>query len=127
MQLDPLNHDTQATTSDPNLHLLQPALPHYEQVEQENTSDNSSDQQPWQVRPGVAQISDIEPVLQDRHISGLYKLAEWNVNGIASTRNPYYTTFKLNVMTNLYHDFYILPEIHCLPSQTFVINNYTLR
>ena len=28
MQLDPLTHDTQAPSSDPNLHLLQPALPH---------------------------------------------------------------------------------------------------
>ena len=41
MQLDPLNQEMQAPSSDPNLHMLQPALPHYEQVEQENTSDNS--------------------------------------------------------------------------------------
>ena len=41
MQLDPMNQETQAPTSDPNIHLLQPALPNYEHVEQENTSDNS--------------------------------------------------------------------------------------
>ena len=29
-------------------------------------------------------------------------------------------------MSSLYHDFYILPETHCLPNETFVISNYTV-
>ena len=48
------------------------------------------------------------------------------MNGIKSTRNPYYTTFKLNVISSLCNDFYILPETHWLPNKTFVISNYTV-
>ena len=29
-------------------------------------------------------------------------------------------------MTTLYYDFYILPEIHCLPNETIEIDNYTV-
>ena len=64
--------------------------------------------------------------LPNQHIAGLYRVAEWNINGFFSKRNNDYMEFKLNVMYNVYHDFFILPETHCLPDETIEIENYTL-
>ena len=63
---------------------------------------------------------------QDRHISGLYRVAEWNLCGFKSARNPYYTVFKQNVVNSFYHDFYICPETHCLNDENVEFDNYTV-
>ena len=35
-------------------------------------------------------------------------------------------TFKKNVVSSLYHDFYIFPETHCLVDEKVEFENYTV-
>ena len=59
-------------------------------------------------------------------IKSNYTIAEFNINGWLTTKNPYYLDFKQNVIKFVNADFYIFPETHCLPHQKVEIDNYTL-
>jgi hypothetical protein len=53
-------------------------------------------------------------------------IGTWNTNGFYSVRNPYYLTFKLNVIKYLYFDILVIPEHHCLNDQSIEIDNYQI-
>ena len=55
-----------------------------------------------------------------------YTVGQFNVNGWFSTRNPYYTQFKLDVLKCMNCSIVILCETHCLNDQTIKINDYTV-
>ena len=55
-----------------------------------------------------------------------YTFGQFNVNGWFSSKNPYYTEFKLNVLKCMNVDIVILCETHCLNDQTIRIENYTV-
>ena len=56
--------------------------------------------------------------VSNRHIAGVYTLAEWNLMGYLSVKNPSNMNFKKLVVELLYHDFYIFPETHCFDNET---------
>ena len=46
--------------------------------------------------------------------------------GFKSTRNPYNTLFKKQVVSALYHDIYIFPETHCLNDEKIDFDSYAI-
>ena len=63
---------------------------------------------------------------QTQHEHGQYVIGTWNINGFYTTRNPYYLTFKINVIKYLYFDVLVMPEHHCLDNQVIEIENYEI-
>ena len=61
--------------------------------------------------------------LQKRHCYGKYLINEWNINGFHSITNDYN---KQTVVANLYSDFWIIPEIHCLQNQSIEFESFTI-
>ena len=57
---------------------------------------------------------------------GQYVIGEFNLNGIKSIVNPYNVYFKKYVVSSMYFDFLILPEHHCLPDESFELENYKI-
>ena len=55
-----------------------------------------------------------------------YNFGQFNVNGWYSSKNPYYTEFKLNVLKCMNVDIVVLCETHCINEQTINIDNYTV-
>ena len=55
-----------------------------------------------------------------------YTIGQFNVNGWFSTKNPYYTEFKLNVLKCMNVDIVILCETHCINNQSIKIEDYTV-
>ena len=53
-------------------------------------------------------------------------IGEFNLNGIKSIVNPYNVYFKKYVVSSMYFDFLILPEHHCLPNESFELENYKI-
>ena len=65
-------------------------------------------------------------ILTDRHAYGTYLVAEWNLMGFRSLRNPCNTIFKQQVVSVLYHDIFILAETHCLNQDTVEFDDYKI-
>ena len=63
---------------------------------------------------------------QTQHEYGQYVIGTWNINGFYTVRNPYYLTFKLDVIKYLYFDILVMPEHHCLNRQVIEIDNYEI-
>ena len=61
----------------------------------------------------------------DTHCYGIYSIGEWNLGGFYSLRNPYYLEFKKQIIATLCVDILVLPEIHCLPEESVIIDNFT--
>jgi hypothetical protein len=61
-----------------------------------------------------------------KHFYGQYVVGEFNLNGFRSLTNPYNTEFKRNVISVMYFDLLILPEIHSLPHESITIDNYKI-
>ena len=64
--------------------------------------------------------------LQTRHTYGKYIVNEWNINGFNSISKPYNKIFKQTVIANLYSDFWILPETHCMQNDVLDLENFTI-
>ena len=64
--------------------------------------------------------------LQTRHLYGKYIIREWNTNGFNSISKPYNTTFKKEVICNLYSDFWIIPETHCRDDECIEIDKFKI-
>ena len=58
------------------------------------------------------------------HTYGRYVVGEFNLNGFYSVTNPLNNEFKMLLINNLYFDFVILPETHCLPDEILEIKDY---
>ena len=63
-------------------------------------------------------------IFRDRHTPGTYLVAEWNLMGFYSAKNPCNTSFKQQVISLLYHDVYILAETHCLNEEKIALDGY---
>ena len=64
--------------------------------------------------------------LQSRHIYGKYIVREWNTMGFLSISKPYNTIFKNKIISNLYSDFWIIPETHCKENDIIELESYTV-
>ena len=65
-------------------------------------------------------------IVNDRHCYGRYVIGEFNLNGLKSLVNPYNVYFKKRVVSYMYFDILILPEIHCLPDEVIELDNYKI-
>ena len=65
-------------------------------------------------------------ILNNCHVTGSYTVAEWNLMGFRSTKNPANTLFKQVVVEALYHDIYIFPETHSTNDDKVVFTNYEI-
>ena len=64
--------------------------------------------------------------LQARHIYGKYIVREWNIMVFLSISKPYNTIFKKTIISNLYSDFWIIPETHCKENDIIELESYTV-
>ena len=73
-----------------------------------------------------SETNNVLNFMQKRHCYAKYIVNEWNFNGYHSISKPYNKIFKQTVISNIYADFWILPETHCLKNQLIDLESYTV-
>ena len=71
-------------------------------------------------------FNDRLSIVENRHTAGVYSIAEWNLMGYKSLKNPCNTVFKQQVVASLYHDIFIFSETHCHKDETVYFDNYVV-